>query len=135
MATPSNKKVLVVDDESDARAFVRAILEPQGWQVAEAVNGLDGLKQARALRPDLVVLDVQMPGKGGFELFNDLRGAPETRGAKVIMLTGVAEKTGIRFSAKDMGDYLGEEPDAYVEKPIDPEVFKRTVRDVTGAGA
>jgi two-component system alkaline phosphatase synthesis response regulator PhoP len=126
-----SKKVLVVDDESDARAFVRAIMEPDGWLVEEAFDGVDGLKQAKALKPDLMVLDVQMPRKGGFELFSDLIQDPAMQGVKVIMLTGVAERTGLRFSGKEMGDFLGKEPDAYVEKPIDPEVFKRTVLQVT----
>ena len=131
MSTVS-KKVLVVDDESDARAFVRAIMEPDGWQVTEAFDGVDGLKQAKALKPDLMVLDVQMPRKGGFELFSDLIQDPAMQDIKVIMLTGVAERTGLRFSGKEMGDFLGKEPDAYVEKPIDPEVFKRTVQKVAG---
>jgi two-component system alkaline phosphatase synthesis response regulator PhoP len=126
-----SKKVLVVDDESDARAFVRAILETDGWQVEEAFDGVDGLKQAKALKPDLMVLDVQMPRKGGFELFSDLLQDPDLQGIKVIMLTGVAERTGLRFSGKEMGEFLGKEPDAYVEKPIDPEIFKRTVLKVT----
>jgi len=133
MSTVS-KKVLVVDDESDARAFVRAIMEPDGWQVTEAFDGVDGLKQAKALKPDLMVLDVQMPRKGGFELFSDLIQDPAMQNIKVIMLTGVAERTGLRFSGKEMGDFLGKEPDAYVEKPIDPEVFKRAVQKVA-AGA
>jgi two-component system alkaline phosphatase synthesis response regulator PhoP len=126
-----SKKVLVVDDESDARAFVRAIMEPDGWQVTEAFDGVDGLKQAKALKPDLVVLDVQMPRKGGFEVFSDLIQDPALKDIKVIMLTGVAERTGLRFSGKEMGDFLGKEPDAYVEKPIDPETFKHTVLKVT----
>ena len=133
MADPTVKrKALVVDDESDARAFVRAILEPDGWEVAEAFDGVDGLKQAKALKPDLIVLDVQMPRKGGFDLFYDLLQDPDTQKAKVIMLTGVAQKTGLRFSGKDMGEFLGKEPDAYVEKPIDPDIFKRTVQKVFG---
>ena len=127
-----SKKVLVVDDESDARAFVRAIMEPDGWQVTEAFDGVDGLKQAKALKPDLMVLDVQMPRKGGFELFSDLIQDPDMQNIKVIMLTGVAERTGLRFSGKEMGDFLGKEPDAYVEKPIDPDIFKRTVQKVFG---
>jgi len=126
------KKVLVVDDESDARAFVRAILEPEGWQVEEAFDGVDGLKQAKALKPDLMVLDVQMPRKGGFELFSELIQDPDLQGIKVIMLTGVAERTGLRFSGKEMGEFLGKEPDAYVEKPIDPEILKRAVQKVAG---
>ena len=128
------RKALVVDDESDAREFVRAILEPDGWEVSEAADGAAGLAQAKALRPDLIVLDVQMPEKGGFEVFADLKQADETRGAKIIMLTGVADKVGIRFSGKDMGEFLGQEPDAYVEKPIDSDAFKRVVTRVTAAG-
>ena len=125
------KKVLVVDDESDARAFVRAIMEPDGWEVAEAFDGVDGLRQAKALKPDLMVLDVQMPRKGGFELFSDLLRDPALQDIKVIMLTGVAERTGLKFSGKEMGDFLGKEPAAYVEKPIDPEAFKQAVMKVT----
>ena len=127
-----SKKVLVVDDESDARAFVRAILEPEGWQVEEAFDGVDGLKQAKALKPDLMVLDVQMPRKGGFELFSELIQDPALQNIKVVMLTGVAERTGLRFSGKEMGEFLGKEPDAYVEKPIDPEILKRAVQKVAG---
>jgi len=124
------RKALVVDDESDARDFVRAILEPDGWEVEEAENGTSGLEKAAALKPDLIVLDVQMPDKNGFDVFTELIKDPGTKDARVIMLTGVAEKTGIKFSADDMGEYLGKEPDAYVEKPINPDAFKRVVKKV-----
>jgi len=121
---------LVVDDESDAREFVKMILESEGWEVSEAEDGNSGLEKAGSLSPDLIVLDVQMPGKGGFDVFAELGKNPATKDIKVIMLTGIAEKTGIRFSADDMGDFIGKEPDAYVEKPIDPETFKRIVKKV-----
>jgi two-component system alkaline phosphatase synthesis response regulator PhoP len=123
-------KALVVDDESDARDFVRAILEGDGWEVAEAADGDAGLQAARAAPPDLIILDVQMPKKDGFLVFGELIGNPETRDCKVIMLTGVREKVGIGFSAGEMGDFIGREPNAYVEKPIDPEAFKRVVANV-----
>ncbi len=124
------KKVLVVDDESDARDFVRAILEPDGWEVSEAINGISGIEQARSLRPDLIILDVQMPDKDGFEVFNELSNDPDTKDIKVIMLTGVAERVGVRFSANDMGEFLGKEPDGYIEKPIDPQALKRVLSKV-----
>ena len=124
------RKALVVDDESDAREFVRAILEPDGWEVEEAENGNAGLEKAASLKPDLIVLDVQMPDKNGFDVFTELIKDPGNKDTKVIMLTGVAEKTGIKFSADDMGEYLGKEPDAYVEKPINPDAFKRVVKKV-----
>jgi len=124
-------KALVVDDESDAREFVRAILEPDGWEVIEAEDGKIGLQKAKESPPDLAILDVEMPNMNGFEVFTELIKLPETAGTKIIMLTGVADKLGMRFSADDMGNFLGREPDAYVEKPIDPDQFKRVVQDVT----
>ena len=123
-------KALVVDDESDAREFVRAILEPEGWDVIEAEDGEIGLQKAKESQPDLAVLDVEMPNMNGFQVFTELIKLPETAGTKIIMLTGVADKLGMRFSADDMGNFLGREPDAYVEKPIDPNQFKRVVQDV-----
>ncbi len=125
------KKALIVDDEYEAREFVRAILEPDGWDIAEAEDGEIGLEKARSLKPDLMVLDVQMPNKSGFDVFTEVIKDPDLRATKVIMLTGVAEKVGIQFSAEDVGEFLGKEPDAYVEKPIDPDTFKRVVQRVT----
>jgi CheY-like chemotaxis protein len=125
------KKALVVDDEQEARRFVRTILEKEGWEVDEAENGITGFQQAKKLQPALIVLDVQMPEKDGFVMFTDLMKDPDTRNCKVIMLTGVADKVGIRFSGEEMGEFLGKEPDAYVEKPIEPDAFKRVLRRVT----
>ena len=125
------RKALVVDDESDAREFVRAILEPDGWEVIEAEDGAAGIEKAKETQPDLVILDVEMPNVNGFQVFTELIKLPETAGTKIVMLTGVADKLGMRFSADDMGNFLGREPDAYVEKPIDPDQFKRVVQDVT----
>ena len=125
------RKALVVDDESDAREFVRAILEPDGWEVIEAEDGAAGIEKAKEIQPDLAILDVEMPNVNGFEVFMELIKLPETAGTKIVMLTGVADKLGMRFSADDMGNFLGRQPDAYVEKPIDPDQFKRVVQDVT----
>jgi len=127
------RKALVVDDESDARTFVRAILEPLGWEIAEAEEGESGLVKAKSIQPELIVLDVQMPGKSGFQVFGDLVKDPATKDCKIVMLTGVAEKTGIGFSADEMGEFLGREPDAYVEKPIDPDTFKQVLDKVIPA--
>lgn len=126
------RKLLIVDDESDAREFVRAILESEDWDIAEAVDGKDGLTKARELRPDLIILDVQMPEMNGFDVFSALAGDAEAGTAKVIMLTGVAAKTGIGFSKEEMGAFWGKEPDAYVEKPIEPALLLRTVARVMG---
>ena len=123
--------VLVVDDESDARAFVSAVLEAEGWDVTEAEDGEKGLELIRKLKPDLVVLDVQMPNMNGFDVFRRLAEDAEIRDTKVIMLTGVAEKTGLGFSAEDMEQFLGRKPAAYIEKPINPASLRRVVARVT----
>ena len=91
-----------------------------------------GLEKAKEATPDLIVLDVQMPGKDGFAVFKDLKDGPGTKDIPVIMLTGVAGKVGISFSSKDMGSLVGAEPEAYVEKPVDPKTFQQTVSKVLG---
>jgi CheY-like chemotaxis protein len=132
MTQESGRKVLVVDDEPDAVEFVRTVLEEAGYEVLSAADGDAGLAAARAEAPDLIILDVQMPGKDGFTVFAEARSDEQLKGIPVVMLTGVGQKMGIAFSAEDMGDYLGEEPNAYVEKPVDPEVLEATVRDLIG---
>ena len=122
---------LVVDDEADARAFVRAILETEGYEVAEAADGEEALKHARALVPDLMVLDISMPKLNGLAVFGELTKEPETRDIKVIMLTGVGDNIGMSYSAEDMGWVFGKEPAAYVEKPVSPEVFLNVLKKVT----
>jgi two-component system alkaline phosphatase synthesis response regulator PhoP len=127
------KTVLIVDDEQDAVEFVEAVLSEVGDIAAISANdGVSGLEKAKEATPDLIILDVQMPEKNGFEVFADLKKEASTKNIPVIMLTGVADKVGISFSAEEMGDFMGEEPDAYIEKPVDPEELKNTVSEVLG---
>jgi len=129
------KKVLIVDDEPDVREFVQAVLQEDGYQFITAGDGEEGLAKARAESPDVAILDVQMPKKDGFHLFADLRGDDATKSIPVIILTAIGERTGMKFSSEDMGDYLGSEPEAYIEKPIDPATLSRTVAKLIGPPA
>jgi CheY-like chemotaxis protein len=128
----AERKILIVDDEASCVEFVKAILEDDGTRVVSAADGDAVLKAAATERPDLILLDVQMPKKDGFAVFMELKEDEATKDIPIIMLTGVAEKTGLRFSKKEMGDYIGEEPQAYVEKPVDPEALKAAVAEVLG---
>ncbi|MFC1453879.1 response regulator [Verrucomicrobiota bacterium] len=128
----TKKRILIVDDETDCVEFVKAILEDDNTEIISALDGEAGLKIAAGQKPDLVILDVQMPKKDGFKVFTELRQEEATKGIPVVMLTGVGQKTGIKFSKSDMGDFLGEEPEGYVEKPVDPETLKKTVAQVLG---
>ena len=133
MATEA-KRVLIVDDEPDVREFVKAALADEGYEFVEAGDGEEALIKAMANVPDLAILDVQMPKKDGFQLFADLRRGDTTKSMPVIMLTAVTQRTGIGFNAQDVGNYLGSEPEAYIDKPIDPATLSQTVRKLLGAG-
>jgi len=131
MAT--TKTILVVDDEPDAIAIAETALEEIGGiTVLSAPDGASGIKKAKEVHPDLIVLDVQMPGMDGFEVFAALRKDPSLKHTPVVMLTGVAQKSGIGFSAKDMGEFLGEKPNAYLEKPFEPSELQDTVKGILG---
>ena len=68
--------------------------------------------------------------KDGFEVFEKLRKEKSIQSIPVIMLKGIREKTGIRFSADDIHEFYGEKPNGYVEKPISPETLLKTVKEI-----
>lgn len=127
-----SKKVLIVDDEPDAVDFAKEIIESLGHTVVFAHDGDSGLAKMRREKPDLVILDVQMPGKDGFEVFEVMKKDEDLKATPVIMLTGIREKVGLGFSADDMGKYMGKKPDDYVEKPIEPAKLEQAVNKVFG---
>jgi CheY-like chemotaxis protein len=127
-----SKCVLVVDDESDARQFVRAVAEDLGLAAIEAADGEQGLAAARNMQPDLIVLDVQMPKLDGYSVFAELRKDPATRAIPVVMLTGVSARTGVAINADQMGQFVGSEPDAYIDKPIEPALLSDTLQRLLG---
>ena len=122
------KKVLVVDDDQSAIAFVSAALDPEKYEVVGAADGLTGLSQACKETPDLIILDVYMPRQPGFYTLRDLKDDPKTKNIPVVMLTGVGKRLGITFSTQDIYDFLGIEPDVYLEKPVDP-IYLRQITD------
>lgn len=100
--------VLVVDDEANIRALLRQELEEAGYRVREAVDGYDAISQARTSPPDLIVLDVMMPGISGFDVVSVLRGAPETSSIPLIILSIIEDR--------QRGKQLG--VDRYLTKPV-----------------
>ena len=100
--------VLVVDDEANIRDLLRQELEEAGYRVREAVDGYDAIRQARTAPPDLIVLDVMMPGISGFDVVSVLRGAPETSSIPLIILSIIEDR--------QRGKQLG--VDRYLTKPV-----------------
>jgi len=120
-------RILIADDEQDCIDFVREALADMPCEVLSAMDGEEALEVARAKSPSLIILDVQMPKRSGFEVFNELRNDDKLATVPVIMLTAIAERTGMKFSSEEMGEYMGSKPEAYVDKPIEPIVLKQTV--------
>ena len=124
-------KVLIVDDEQDAIEYIKAVLDDiAAFEYIDAADGLAGIDMAQSYDPDLIILDVMMPKMDGFKVFYELRKHKNTKHIPVIMLTGVAEKSGITFFKKDMKNYLGSEPFEYLEKPLNPEQLSNTIKKV-----
>ena len=114
--TMTPQKVLLVDDEQDILDLLKYNLEREGLKVLTATNGLDGLRLAKAERPDLIVLDIMMPGMDGVEVCNQLRGLPEFKQTLITFLTARGE---------DYSQIAGFEAgaDDYITKPVKPKVF------------
>ncbi|GBC62317.1 chemotaxis protein CheY [Desulfonema ishimotonii] len=117
------KKVLVVDDELDMRIFISTVFETSGYEAVAARDGREGLRRAREMAPDLIVLDIMMPGEGGVLMYRHLRTDEQLREIPVIMLSGVGKKTFYHYLS--MMNIKPEdaipEPEAYLEKPPNPE--------------
>ena len=98
----------------------------------------DRIGMSQRERDRLKVMSLVLEGKrtqreaGRLLSLSELRHDQAISRTPVIILTGVGEKTGVRFSKSDVGDFMGEEPDAYVEKPVDPKVLQETVRGLLG---
>lgn len=82
------QKILVVDDEPAVRGFVRHSLRGANFEVSEATSGSDALAMIRSARPDVVLLDIRMPGMDGLEVLRHLRKSPATKSLPVVFLTG-----------------------------------------------
>ena len=114
-------RVLVVDDEAVIRQLIAINLELEGFEVHQAVDGLDALDKARELDPDVVTLDVMMPGLDGWATARRLRGDPATSRVKIVMITARTRPADVE-RGQDAG------ADEYVTKPFDPDDVVAAVR-------
>ena len=111
-------KILVIDDEPSIVNLVTAYLKPAGYEIYTASDGVSGLKSARAFKPDLIILDIMLPGMDGIELLSRLRRESEVY---VILLTAKTEETD-----KIVGLSVG--ADDYVTKPFSPRELTARVK-------
>ncbi len=105
------QRILIVEDNENNRCLFRDILTFHGYEVAVATDGLEGVALARELMPDLILMDIQMPGMDGMTANGILKGDPATSGLKIIALTSFAMQG-------DKEKFLAAGFDSYLSKPI-----------------
>jgi two-component system phosphate regulon response regulator PhoB len=112
--------ILLVEDDPDIRYLVSYKLTRSGFEVIEAADGAEGLRQAERHPPDLVILDVRMPRMSGLEVCRELRGRPRTAAVPIIMLTA-------RTRPEDIEQAYAAGASEYVAKPFSPRELQQRV--------
>ena len=120
------RRILVVDDEEDIRLFIATVLEDAGAEVIEARDGDEALMRAKDWQPDLITLDLSMPGKDGIDAFAELREHPETGGIAICILTGHPEFRKLIYERPVRA------PEGYLNKPVDEALLVTTIRRILG---
>ena len=119
----ARQRILVVDDEEDIRELVSYALRRESYEVLTAPDGETALARAKERRPDLIILDLMLPGIDGIEVCRRLREDQATKGIPVIMLTAKVEESDVVIG-------LGVGADDYVTKPFSPRILLARVRTV-----
>ena len=123
----SSAKILVVDDEPNIVVALEYLLQREGYVVYKAYNGQQALETLHSLTPDIVILDVMMPGMDGFEVARKMRNLPSLECTKIIFLTAKGTERD-----KESGYASGAE--YYMIKPFDNDVFISTVNEIMAYG-
>lgn len=116
----SSKKILVVDDQFGIRVLLKELLEQDGYSIYQAANGPGALQIVQDERPDLILLDMKIPGMDGLEILRHIRDIDPA--VKVIMMTAYGELDLVR-EADELGVV------AHFTKPFDIEVIRQVIRD------
>ena len=117
-----NKTILVIEDHEDNRRIMRDLLTSAGYEVIEAVTGEEGVTAADTHRPDLILMDVQLPGLDGYEATRRIKANPDLGQIPVIIVTSYA-LSGDDVKAFEAGC------DAYVSKPFSPRELLAKIRE------
>ena len=116
-----NRKILVVEDHEDNRRIIRDMLTAHGFEVVEAVTGLEGVREAERQRPALILMDIQLPEIDGYEATRRIKTNPGLKHIPIIIITSYA------LSGDDLKAYAAG-CDAYVSKPYSPRKLLTKIR-------
>jgi len=117
-----SKRILVIEDQEDNRRIVRDLLTSAGYDLIEAVTGEEGVTLAETQRPDLILMDIQLPGLDGYEATRRIKANPALRHIPIIVVTSYA-LSGDEAKAREAGC------DGYVAKPFSPRVLLAKIRE------
>jgi DNA-binding response OmpR family regulator len=117
------RRVTLIEDERNIIEAIRFILARDGWDVRTHSNGEDAVDAVRAQRPDLLILDVMLPGRSGFDILQEIRGDPEMNGLPVLMLTARGQERD-----RDMAERAG--ASRYMTKPFSNAEVLAAVREL-----
>ena len=120
-------KILVIDDEERNRKLLEILMTADGYEVVSAANGQSGLREIATAAPDLIILDVMMPGMDGFEVARSLKTNPQTRAIPILVASSLDDAA----SRKRM---ISIKIDAFLVKPIDRWKLSRQVKELLHAG-
>jgi len=123
------KRAIVIDDEPDVCRYISSVLMEHGFETQEAHEASSGEDLIREDPPDLICLDIMMPGRSGVQLMARLKGGDATRHIPLIMITGIKEKMNIDWGQIAKTQQV-RKPEGFLEKPIDPVRLMRVVEDV-----
>ena len=119
------KRILVVEDQEDLRGVLRTLLTGSGYEMIEAANGEAGVAKAKSDRPDLILMDIQMPVMDGYDATRQIKADPNLKSTPVIAVSSFAMK-GDEEKARASGC------DSYVTKPYSPMQLLRVIRGYLG---
>jgi len=119
------KRILVVEDQEDNRRIIRDLLMSAGYELIEAADGETGVRLAETERPDLILMDIQLPVLDGYEATRRIKQNPELRAIPIVVVTSYA-LSGDDVKAMQAGS------DAYVAKPFSPRELLATIRKFLG---
>ena len=124
------KKILLVDDDHDLVDSMKSIVESGGYDVEVAYDGSECLEKVNETKPDLIVLDVMMPGMDGWEVCRELKDAPATQDIPIIMLTAVGSQ--VRTTKYTHEGGMETESDDYFPKPVKPADLMTRIKKLVG---
>ncbi len=129
------KKILIVDDELDMRIFISTLLETRGYKPVVTRDGKEGMRKAKSVVPDLIILDVMMPEEGGVQMYRQLKTDNNLKDIPGIMVSAIAKKTFshyLKMLNVQRDDHIPE-PDAYMEKPPEAEALLKMTGRLIGS--